>query len=181
VAREAFGNAFNRGYFPAIDQLANNAYTDNGKEYKQAFLALYARYVIATARPIVDAMVADGSARDHAAGVRFLLEQAIAYGDADSELTLAKLIASGILRNEDPLEAATRVRIALRLGSPDVRKGAELVWEQVRQAISEGQQAQAEFDADHFVVGALPPVPAGLSNTFLLLESGDSSKNNTSR
>jgi len=129
VAREAFVNAFNRGYFPAIDQLANNAYTDNGKEYKQAFLALYARYVIATARPIVDAMVADGSARDHAAGVRFLLEQAIAYGDADSELTLAKLIASGILRNEDPLEAATRVRIALRLGSPDVRKGAELVWE----------------------------------------------------
>jgi hypothetical protein len=123
-------------------------------------------------------MVADGSVRDHVTGVRFLLEQAISYGDVDSELTLAELIANGTLQNEDPLEGATRVLIARRLGSADTRKRADALWSQIRQSLPDGQQKQAEFDANHIEVGGLPPLPDGMLKAFQSLKSDEPPKRN---
>jgi len=180
-ARDAFAKAFNRAYFPAINQLAAGAYLDDSKEFKQAFLALYARYVIDAARPIVDAMVADGSVRDHAAGARFLLEQAIAYGDVDSELPLADLIANGSIPSKDPLDRTIRVLIALRLGSPDARRRAQAIWDQIKLDLSEDDQNKAELEANGFVVSPLPAAPDGMLNAFLSPGSGEPSKNNPKR
>jgi WD40 repeat protein len=176
--QDAFAKAFNRAYFPTINQLAAGAYLEDSKEFKQAFLALYARYVIATARPIVEAMVTDGSVRAHAAGARFLLEQAIAYGDVDSELPLAELIASGSLPSNDPLEGTIHVLIALRLGSPDVHARAQSMWDQIKRDLPEADQDDAEREANNFVVGALPAVPGGMLDAFLSQKSGDPSKSN---
>ena len=175
--RDAFATAFNRGYYATINQLATDAYDEDSKEYKQAFLALYARYVISTARPIVDAMVADGSIGVHAAGARFLLEQAIAFGDVDSELALAELIANGSIPATDPLERTTRVLIAMRLGSSDVSKRAEGIWQQIKPSLSDDDQKRAEADANDFTVGPLPAVPADILKALMAPKSGEPKNN----
>lgn len=175
--RDAFAKAFNRAYFPTTNELATDAYDEDSKEYKQAFLALYARYVIATAKPIVEAMVADGSLRDHARGARFLLEQAISFGDVDSELTLADLIADGSVPATDPLEQATRVLIAMHHGSPDARTRAEGIWQQIKPSLSDDDQTRAQADANDFVVGPLPAIPADILNAFMAPRSGEPVKN----
>ncbi len=125
---------------------------------------------------IVDTMVANGSVRDHAVGARFLLEQAIAYGDVDSELALADLIANGSLPGKDPLERTIRVLISLRLGSPDVQKRAQVIWDQLKRTLSEEDQNKAELEANGFVVGALPAAPDGMLKAFLSPGSGEPSK-----
>jgi hypothetical protein len=176
--RDAFAKAFSRGYIPAVDQLAADVYDRTSKEYKQASLALYARYIISAAQPIVASMVADGSVRDHASGARFLLEQAISFGDVDSELSLADLIARGSLPSGDPLERTTRVLIALRLGSQDVRDRAEAIWRQLKPGLSEDDQKRAEADANDFTVGPLPAIPADMLNAFMALKSDEPAKNN---
>jgi hypothetical protein len=176
--RAAFVKAFNRGYAAAIGQLAVDTYAEGSADYKQAFLALYARYIVATARPIVDSMVADGSVRDHAAGARFLLEQAISYGDIDSELSLADLIASGSLPGNEPLERVTRVLIALRLGSADAHKRAAGIWQQIKPGLSEDDQRRAELEANRFVAGALPVLPEGMAGAYLSLKPDEPPKNN---
>ncbi len=165
--REVFVKALNRNYFPTLLAIAVDTYDVDSKQYKQVFLVAYAHYVVATARSIVDAMVADGSARDHKAAARFLLEQAISFGDIDSELALAELIGDGTLDSNEPLERAIRARIALRLGSADLRKRAQAMLDLIKPSLSVDDQNMVESEANRFVADGMPALPDGMVNAFL--------------
>jgi len=92
-SRAVYVKAATGNYVPAFNEIGIATYDDGSKdkEYKQVLVALYARYVVATAGPMVAGMIADGSVRDHPAAARFLLEQAVSFGDIDSELLLSEL------------------------------------------------------------------------------------------
>jgi hypothetical protein len=173
-SRAAFVKAATGNYVPAFNEIGVATYNEGSKdkEYKQVLVALYARYLVATAKPIVAAMIADGSVRDHSAAARFLLEQAISLGDIESELSLSELIANGSLQSSVPLEQVIHLLIALRLGPDDVHKRAQTIWDQAKKSLSPDEQSQAEFEANRFVAGTLPAFPDGMLKVFLSQENG---------
>ena len=178
-SRDAFVKAVTANYVPAFNEVGIAAYEEGSKdkEYKQVLVALYARYLAAAARPIVGMMIADGSVRDHPAAARFLLEQAVWAGDIESELSLSELISNGTLQSNAPLEQVIHLLIALRLGSPDVHKRAQAIWDQTKQRLSPDEQSQVELEANHFSVDALPAFPDGMLKAFLSHEGASATDN----